>query len=838
MDLVEAFNPMRFLCRLVLLALLAWSCSASARVVPPIEIGGEGAIPVGQRFLLFRDASGNLPVDQVIAAAERGEFGTVPEGPLGRGVVDGATWLRMEFRNTLGAPVLRWLESTHLLQQYYDLYLLEPSGRMRGHFRSGAAVPVAQRDVPVRNVLLPVQMNPGETLVAYLRISGNGATRLDLKLWHPAAKIEKQRTDDAWTFLVLGLSLVVVFFSIQSFLIRKDLFLLACGVAQFLLVVVRALLQGHFVGLILQLEGMWLSRLTVIGILAALAMHALFARSFLDLPKVAPRLAAVATGLAIASGALIASVLIKFVPGSFLVFGPLMLGCFFALVLVAQVRHPVAPISYMLSMVSILGAVLLSVAWIRGVLAEPPYADLVVTGALCASSLLLSHALYVDLTRARIVRASDRFRVRELARMEKERLELAVAERTEELAKAVAVAEAASRAKSDFLATVSHELRTPLHTMLGQLQLLERQDQTVAHRATLARRSGEHLLALINDLLIYTRGEANQPLIDKGPVDLAELARSLAMSGRMLAEPKGLNFVSEVSAHPPGAVLADRQHLAQVLLNLIDNACKYTEQGRVVFRLECQPAEDGERDDLSARWYRVRFEVEDTGIGVAPEDRQRIFEPFCQLRPTSVAKGMGMGLAIACRLVKAMGGELRLSGAPGKGSLFWFDLRVRGLRPSELGPAYLVRQGPITGHMPPQRQVLIVDDTEENRCVLGDALRLWGFRVLEADNGQSALDICAAQGKALDLVVIDQYMPELDGWAFLARARRLPGLEGLPVVLLSAAEPRCPEAVGGDFAFNGFLIKPFRLEDLEDLLGRLLHIEWLREARVPGPDEP
>ena len=402
-----------------------------------------------------------------------------------------------------------------------------------------------------------------------------------------------------------------------------------------------------------------------------------------------------------------------------------------------------------------------------------------------------------------------------------QRLERLVAERTAELRAAKEAADAGSRAKSDFLASMSHELRTPLIGVLGYAQILERAPDLSAERqaaARLIRASGEHLLTLITDVLDVAKIEAGKLELSPQEVRFAGLVRTVHGICQPRAEAKGIGFRVEEEGAPIGTVLADPKRLMQVLLNLLGNAIKFTARGQVVLRIAADPASGGAP-------RRVCFAVEDTGVGIAAEHIERIFEPFEQAGAAAVrAEGTGLGLSITRRLVELMGGTLAVESQLGRGSVFTFELplvEVHDALPGAQKPASWER---IAGYEGARRVLLVVDDRPENRAVLRDMLVPLGFRVLEASGGEQALELSLAHRP--DAVVMDLNMPEMDGYEATRRLRRVPELAGLVVIACSASVSASVRERSASAGCNAFLPKPFAMGPLLELLADALGIVW------------
>jgi len=377
-------------------------------------------------------------------------------------------------------------------------------------------------------------------------------------------------------------------------------------------------------------------------------------------------------------------------------------------------------------------------------------------------------------------------------------------------------AEAANRAKSVFLANMSHELRTPLNGILGYAHILERApalgDRELAG-VTVIKKSGEHLLTLINDILDLAKIESGKMELYPVDIPLARFVQTIADIVGVKAVQKGLELVCDLAPDLPPWVRADEKRLRQILLNLLSNAVKFTDRGQVTLRV---------RFALPAR---LGFEVQDTGVGIAADQLKAIFEPFEQTGDMQQRlAGTGLGLAISRQYVRLMGGEIQVESRPGQGSTFRFEVETQPVETSTVTTTMTASARTVTGYAGPRRKILVVDDIAENRAVMNDLLTPLGFEVGEAANGREGL--AAAQRLRPDLILMDIAMPELDGLAATRRLRQLDAFREMPIIALSASVSASDSEQCLTAGMNAFLPKPVDADKLFEQMARLLRLEW------------
>lgn len=394
----------------------------------------------------------------------------------------------------------------------------------------------------------------------------------------------------------------------------------------------------------------------------------------------------------------------------------------------------------------------------------------------------------------------------------------------EELEKAKLSAESANRAKSLFLANMSHEIRTPMNSILGFSQLLQRDQSLTAiqkkHLETI-NRSGEYLLSLINDILEMSKIEAGRIVLNMGAINLHQLISELEMMFNLRAEDKGLSFSVERRDNVPQYVVADGSKLRQVLINLLSNAVKFTENGRVTLRIEMAP-ETEQRP-------RLIFEVEDTGMGIAAEEMNMLFQHFQQTQAgRKSGSGTGLGLAISREFVRLMGGEITVTSMPGKGSTFRFEVQAENGMERIIDKSSLKIPARQVLRLKPEQplyRVLIVDDKKDNRELLSLLLDSVGFETRQSCSGADGIKDFEAWTP--HLILMDMRMPEMDGVETIRRIRAM--ADGKKVKILSLTASTFMEdrekalSVGAD----DFLGKPFIEAELFEKIRDLLQVEYL-----------
>ena len=430
---------------------------------------------------------------------------------------------------------------------------------------------------------------------------------------------------------------------------------------------------------------------------------------------------------------------------------------------------------------------------------------------------------------------TDRMHNEEELRRYKDHLEEEVQQRTADLILARNSAEAANQAKSVFLANMSHELRTPLNAILGFSSLM-RKSPSISEKEhqnlDIINRSGEHLLTLINDVLDMAKIESGRVQLEQAAFDLGGMVRDVTEMMQVRSQAKGLTLRVDQSSHFPRYIKGDEARLRQILINLLGNAIKFTNQGGVTLRLGTK---------MNTRSHLL-IEVEDTGVGIPITEQKRIFEPFVQLGEQGINKGTGLGLAITRQFVELMGGTIFIHNkceadkTDIKGSVFHIELPLEEVSDRDVEARTETAPGDVIGIAPgqPNYRVLIVEDQFENQLLLKKLMEIVGIQTRVAGNGAEGVELFKSW--LPHLIWMDHQMPVMDGVEAMKKIRDLPGGKAVKIVAVTASAFSEQRSELMNAGMDDFVRKPYRSNEIYDCITKNLGLQFLRDGAQSGDD--
>lgn len=779
--------------------------------------GDEAATALAPFVSAFEDKSAKTDINEIVAVDA-----FAPNAELLRpGFTRSAIWLKIEVTNTSALPLTRWLEVQPARLQDATLFL--PEGEHWRRLEAGTAHPFAQRQIAATNAVFPIELKPRAATTAYLRIAGPMPIVIVPVLWDPLAfRTQESRTRLIDGLLLGGLAVMPLLGLLLLTIFRDPVFLLN-------ILATTTYFLGEFADKGYSFMHLWpeandwVMRGMPLYAMLGVGFNLLFLRSLLHTRVNFPRI----------NRLLLALLAAEWLPAPGILLGDTE---FWAALSFPQ--H--FPITVVMMLVGIYAAV-------RGVHAARYYTvayAILAVGSLFHGMTLAGRPLPLGLEHYALpmgmllnnlfLLASVVDRVMAVRR-EKEtaqnallasraahesELERTVEGRTAELNEALAETRKASQTQALLLAYISHDLRAPLATIMNCVHRLERhEDPDVRHHQTTIERSAIHQLELIDDLVEYARGEFDRLELTPEPTFLHDWLDTVAGQAELLTARRGNRFILLASRNLPPVVVFDAKRLRQVVINLLANAAKFTDNGEVRLALQAEPRADGK--------VVLEFTVEDTGKGIPSDDMERIFEPF--ERRQSKREGSGLGLSIARQIMHAMGSDLHAASTLGVGSRFTFRLTLDSA--DETAVTLPTQAFAFPEPFGAGKSILIADDNATSREYMREILGTADFDIACARDGVEALQMAAEC--RFDIILVDQIMPGMGGWEVLRRLHESATVAVPPIILCSAMRAERPEGFPAGIDFTGTLLKPV-------LPGKLLVTVWeaLREHASPLPTVP
>lgn len=773
--------------------------------------------PLIDPLFLLEDHEARL--DATAALGARGWHPASSRG-LSRGYTRSALWLAGEFYNGSPHPVTRWLSVGSVRLDDVRYYSVTDTNDpvAREEYRAGIGTPAGARRIDTALSVFPVTLAPGAHQRFLLRVQSRSAISLDVKLWSPEAYRRDERNKTMRHMFLVGVMLTIAAFAVVFGAVWRDRIFALLAASIVAEVLYELAYEGHLYEFWLRQGGDFVGRLPSITGNLTVVMFTVTVMAFVGLRKIplwkwtyrtlacAMFMAAVWTTLGDYR-----------VSASASIYGVFLCNIVWVISMLDGWRHGLpnarllllafAPDCATLFLRLGVAAGLLSGRWVTG---SAQIWD--------SLSILLLMVLIVGGRSRQVYRAqrAAQWALLDAQEKEAERLEQAVKARTGELQHALFAADDANRSKGDFLARISHDLRTPLTSIIGFADLILAAGREDAERGRVIRRSADHMLGMVNDLIDYAAGE-NPDTLRVEPVYVHALLETVGQQGATLAARSGNAFGLDIAGELPPVLELDGRRLQQMIGNLLDNAAKFTRDGTIRLAVESRVT------DAARHLYLLALSVSDSGCGIAPEDQARIFEPFTRLDGARHTPGIGLGLAIVKQWAARMGGSVQVDSTPGRGTTIRIRIPARAV--GEAGVSH-VRLPEAVDALPAidgaGRRVLVVEDAGEIRQLLHDDLASVGFEVEAVLDGTVAIARLEARAAALDLVLTDHLMPGANGDAVLAAARR--HCPGVPVVVLSATPQKAvtDDVSSGTPRYDASLLKPVSLVDLRNTIARVL----------------
>lgn len=762
-----------FFC-LVMFVLGLWCQSA----LSAINLGNESELSLLSQ-IEWCQTKPSVTIEQIAYGAC--QFSKASKNDLAHGISQDAFWLSFTLRNSSAHEIERWLQIGHPRLQFVSLYQTNTDGSWQ-QFNTGMSVAAFKRPIATTHPMLPIRLTAGESKSYYVRVVSESSIHLDATLWEPIAQLRYQQGKELFQVLALGGLMLATVFTLMVFYKLRERTYLYFGATLFFEIFQDMGYTGVLQAYLWPAELAFPLEIQAISIGLTLIFFALFVRSFLEINHYQGTLnRALLFSLASVLFSMIWACIFNY--GEAIQALPLaaigIVSSCFGLFVIAW-RGGYRPAGYLVVSFCVLMLMLI-------------YRALVVYGIFSYSIVQSFGFSWYYLLITPIILAGT-------------------LKRSEHLHEAFIQSRADVAARINFMAKMSHELRSPLNTILGYAELQERGIQNTSPKANAIeiKRSGRHLLSMIDEILEHSRGEAGQLKLEPEPIHWLSFLSTLEQSTKMMVQHGGNHFQMIRGREMPSAIMVDERRLRQILDNLLSNANRYTHHGKITLLCQCSKLDDTH--------CQLDFSVQDSGAGIAENEIKTIFQPFERgaAGKASGIDGSGMGLAIVKQLLGLMGSEIHVNSKLEKGSTFSFSIQCALANDVEA-------QHFIEGQHPSKiYHLLLVDDDVNNRRLLSLLLADFGFNVRMANSANEARRYL---GDELDLVITDQFMEDGDGWTVLQDW----SAKNIPVVLVSAASPQRPTTLPSQFQFKGIHLKPFDIHHLVANISEVLAIEWITD---------
>jgi signal transduction histidine kinase/DNA-binding response OmpR family regulator len=818
----------------------------------------QGKYPLGLHLDILEDKQKQWTIQDVATAPLSQQFFRSQSKRPSFGFTTSAYWVCLQLNNQARTNTDRRLEIEYPLLDQIDLFLPQdidtPSPNIEKQFtvkHAGDSYPFSAREVDDRNFIFKLPLTNQTESTIYLRFQTTSTLTLRLTLWTLEAFSQSRAREQLSYGCFYGIIFVMSGYNFLLYLTLRD--------RSYLYYVAFVIGAGLYFfandGLAVQYlwpDLMWWNNISIVVLAAIAASTALgFMNQFLQTQIYAPRFRKPILVLNIAWFIVIVAAFVgSYQPVAKLAVVLMAISCVVgvAVGLRAWQKGYRPARYYVLAWTGVLiGAFIYSLV-LLAILPSNTFTQESIRFGMIAMIFLLSLALADRiniLKQERVEAQAEVMREQQEAlklkdeititlQKSKDELEQRVEERTSDLTKAKEVADAANKAKSEFLANMSHELRTPLNAILGFTQIMQHDALLNAEQQEnldIISHSGDHLLALIDDVLEMSRIEAGRLILNNNNFDLLSLLENVEKMFSLRAKSQGLDLRFEISQDLPRYTNTDEGKLRQILINILGNAIKFTQKGRVTVRAKLAQGEEHNSPRPSglgdrALAYTLIFEVEDTGIGIAAKEIDGLFDAFVQTASGRISLGgTGLGLAISRKFVQMMGGDIHVMSVVGQGTLFKFDVQASTATESDSQSQVLNRR--VVGLAPdqPQHRILIVDDKYENRQLLAKLLAPVGFEVKEAEHGQAALAIW--ESWAPHLIWMDMRMPIMDGYEAARQIKAQPRGQSTIIIALTASAFEEERAVVLATGCNDFVHKPFHESVIFEKMAQYLGVRYV-----------